>query len=177
MDATQEQWRPVIGFEGLYEVSDQGRVRSLGQFARGSHGSQRFVRGRVLRPAPSKTGHLTVALGRGGGTKLVHALVAEAFIGPRPAGMDVCHGNGVPSDNRVDNLRYGTRSENHFDRVAHGNHYQANKTHCIHGHEFTPENTYVQRGNNRGCRACKNKSERQRYYRKRAASLKSMGST
>lgn len=58
-----------------------------------------------------RSGHVSVALGKGN-SKLVHALVLLAFVGPRPDGFDILHMNHVPTDNRLSNLRYGTRSEN-----------------------------------------------------------------
>ena len=72
------------------------------------------MKGRVLRPGKMKSGHVSVALGRKN-SRLVHQLVLEAFVGPRPCAgtlIDVLHLNGVPNDNRLVNLRYGTRSEN-----------------------------------------------------------------
>jgi hypothetical protein len=60
-----------------------------------------------------------VFLGKGNHRK-VHHLVLEAFIGPRPDGFEACHGNGDPTDNRVENLRWGTHEENHDDRAMHG---------------------------------------------------------
>lgn len=165
MNATQEQWRPVIGYEGLYEVSNQGRVRSLDHFTRGRSDSKRLIRGRVLRPAPRPSGHLTVALGRSGGSKDVHTLVATAFIGPRPDGMECCHYDGDPSNNRLENLRWDTRSANRLDSVRHGTHQAASKTHCKHGHEFTLENTLIQHGNHRRCRECHRLDSRKGYPR------------
>lgn len=109
-----ERWLPVAGFEGAYEVSDQGRVRSLDRFVRlVAQGveTQRRVHSRVLKPGASRSGHLSVAIGRGN-SRLVHQLVLEAFVGPRPAGHECLHDNHVPSDNRLTNLHYGTRSEN-----------------------------------------------------------------
>lgn len=117
-----EQWRDVPGFEGRYQVSDMGRVRSLDRFVRvvPPRGAEtvRPVRGRILRPGPSNSGHLSVVLGRGN-TRAVHQLVMLAFIGPPPAGHEVLHRNHQPADNRLANLKYGTRSENiHMDHVA-----------------------------------------------------------
>jgi hypothetical protein len=73
----------------------------------------------MLRPGPSNYGHLSVVLGRRN-TRMVHTLVLEAFVGPRPPGKEACHGNGQPGDNRLSNLRWGTRSENIADAVRHG---------------------------------------------------------
>lgn len=111
MDA--EQWKDVVGFEGKYQVSDLGRVRSLDRLVPagpGGHG-RRLVKGRVLRPAPQDSGHLTVVLGRGN-TKSVHTLVMRAFRGMPAPGLEVLHSNHQPADNRLANLEYGTRSQN-----------------------------------------------------------------
>lgn len=112
--ALSEIWLPVPGFEGRYEVSDLGRVRSLDHrvrlVVRGIE-TQRRVSGRILRPGPTRSGHVSVAIGKGN-SRLVHQLVLEAFEGPCPAGLEVLHRNHVPSDNRLANLTYGTRSEN-----------------------------------------------------------------
>lgn len=157
MDATHEpeEWRPIPGYEGSYEVSDRGKVRS----ARGAQ--------RILKPWMQKGGYPTVQLRRNGQSKKsgVHSLVLEAFIGPRPAGMDGCHNDGDPLNNTPSNLRWGSRSDNMHDAVAHGTHNHARKTHCIHGHEFTAENTRVYTFPNgvtaRFCRACKREYNRQ----------------
>lgn len=116
-----EIWKDVPGFEGMYEVSNLGRVRSLPHLVRGrcKNGTEflRMSPGRVLRPgAQKKSGHLSVAIGRGN-SRLVHQLVLEAFVGPRPKAkpgslIDVLHINGDPTDNRLVNLKYGTRGEN-----------------------------------------------------------------
>jgi hypothetical protein len=87
----------------------------------------------------------------------VHVLVASAFLGPRPAGMEVRHLDGNEFNNNVRNLRYGTHSENMHDKRTHGTNPQVNKTHCKYGHEYTPENIYIWAGmpNRRNCRACR----------------------
>lgn len=107
MDSPDETWKPVPGYETKYQVSDLGRVRSLPRWT-----GQRNMSGKVLSPGGQKCyGHETVALGKGN-SKTVHSLVMLAFIGPRPHGADILHMNHIPWDNRLDNLRYGTRSEN-----------------------------------------------------------------
>ena len=112
-----EHWAPVIGFEGLYEVSDQGRVRGLDRFGRGG----RFVLGRMKKLTPNKDGYLTVSLSDATGQEFrrqVHRLVLEAFVGPAPEGMESLHGpDHTPSNCRLDNLRWGTRTENNDERT------------------------------------------------------------
>lgn len=105
VNATQnEEWRPVPGHEGSYEVSSLGRVRSLNRTIVTSSGVSRRILGRVLRPVPCPTGsargYMYVSLGRGR-RPLVHRIVSLAFLGEG----DVLHRNGNRSDNRVDNLR------------------------------------------------------------------------
>ena len=118
-----ENWRPVVGHETQYEVSDLGNVRSLArEWSQLARSGKEYVfrkKGKNLRPGPMLSGHLSVAIGKGN-SRTVHSLVMEAFVGPRPKNMEVLHINGVPSDNRLVNLRYGTRSENIRDAIQHG---------------------------------------------------------
>ena len=117
-----EEWKDVPGFDGRYQVSDLGRVRSVDRPVRctSCRGEEvRIARGRVLRPCSVPTGHLRVPLGRGA-LRSVHALVAEAFIGPRPPGCDVAHLDGNPRNNVPSNLGYATRTENNRHVALHG---------------------------------------------------------
>lgn len=148
---TAEEWRPVAGYPG-YLVSSHGRVVSMRPWR--GQGS------RELRGAPHQKGYRTVQLCRHGEAPkrfLVHALVAEAFLGPRPADMPhTRHLDGDPSNNAVWNLSYGTASQNAFDRVQHGTHNMTSRTRCPQGHEYTPDNTYHLPGRpNRQCRTCR----------------------
>ena len=137
-----EEWRPVVGWEGLYEVSDQGRVRSSDRTVHCKNGRTQRYKGRVLKPRKSRDGHLRVYLCREGKprNKSVHRLVLEAFVGVCPEGMECLHADGNPENNRVANLRWGTCSENALDSVNHGTHRQARKTHCLRGHKLIPGN-------------------------------------
>lgn len=155
--STPERWLPVPGYEGVYEVSDHGSIRSLDRIVYAGQGRTRRSAGRVLAPYAAKSGHLSVNLKKNceGGTKQVHQLVLAAFVGPCPDGMEVCHNNGDAADNRLPNLRYDTRKSNVADTLRHGTHPMASKTHCPHGHEYTPENTYIIPGSGgRVCRTC-----------------------
>ena len=118
----EELWKPVVGFEGSYEVSNMGRVRSLDrewvQEARGGTFYLYKRKGQMLKPGPSG-GYPSVVLGRNN-TRLVHRLVAEAFIGPYPEGQEVRHKDGTRANPCLYNLEYGTRSQNIEDEVRQG---------------------------------------------------------
>jgi hypothetical protein len=120
---SEEIWKPVPGYEGRYEVSDQGRVRSLDreieQLSRQGNAYKKMVRGIVLRPGRMPAGHVSVSLGRFN-SHCVHKLVLLAFVGSAPAGCECLHNNGNPADNRLENLRWGTRGDNIRDAVKHG---------------------------------------------------------
>lgn len=109
-----EAWKDIPGFEGRYQVSDAGRVRSLPHRVRlVAHGKEttRLAPGHLLKPGTKSSGHVSVAIGKGN-SRDVHRLVLEAFVGPCPDGCEVLHLNHNPADNRLENLRYGTRGEN-----------------------------------------------------------------
>lgn len=157
---TDERWRPVVGYEGIYEVSDQGRVRSLDRFFMRRHGEGYRLRGRVLSPVYQK-GYPTVKLSRSGSVKgrPIHILVAEAFIGPRPVEyVQVRHLNDIKTDNRPSNLAYGTRSDNAQDSLRNGTHANAEKMYCPYGHALAEPNltSPPRRGvqKRRGCLSC-----------------------
>lgn len=164
-EPTHERWLPVVDWEGLYEVSDLGRVRSLSR--RG--GNNRLYGGKILKPTPiNKSGHLSVTLCRNDvDTKaLVHRLVLAAFVGPCPEGQEGRHLDGDPSDNRLIRLAYGTRQQNMLDIRDYGIHHNSAKTHCKRGHEFTPENTFMGEHGERNCRTCM-RDQRRRWARER----------
>ena len=120
-----EEWRDVVGFEGVYQVSSAGRVRSLTRRV-----YNHMMRGRVLKQARKANGYMQLSLSANG-VKLkhvyVHRLVACAFL-PNPNNLpDVNHINHNKQDNRVDNLEWVTRSENilHARRLLREtNHYK-----------------------------------------------------
>lgn len=117
---TVEEWRPVVGHEDTYEVSDLGRVRSVPRRVR-SRGGHRVTRGRVLSPRPGYAGYVRVTMnGPSRRAARVHRLVLEAFRGPCPPGGVCRHLNGDPADNRLVNLVWGTQVENMADCLRHG---------------------------------------------------------
>jgi len=102
-----EKWLPVIGYEGLYEVSNFGRVR------RASGGSNTFI-GKIMKLSIIPCGYQQVGLHNTNGRRTVYVqcLVAESFIGPRPPGEEVNHIDGDKTNNNINNLEYVTHSEN-----------------------------------------------------------------
>ena len=126
-----ERWLPVPRWEGLYEVSDLGRVRSLDRVVttRNRWGGirERRYRGRVLKPGAGGAGRLHVDLHEGDirteRDRLIHDLVTEAFLGPRPEGTEVLHGPGGVADNRLVNLSYDTHLANCDDRARDGKYH------------------------------------------------------
>lgn len=167
-------WAPIPGFEGRYEASDSGLIRSLDRVIETRNGSRwkpgqpgtpgiRRLKGRVLRPGKiGSLEHLHVVLA-GRVDRTVHSLVLEAFVGPCPEGMEARHLDDNPTNNHLSNLVWGSRSENSYDAIRNDKHFHAGLTHCKRGHELTPENT--QRHENserRTCLACRR--ERQAIY-------------
>lgn len=111
-----ERWLPVPGYEGRYDVSDLGRVRSRKKDRRTAS------RGGVLKPGLNGAGYLIVVLyrGRERWTVAIHRLVLLAFVGPCPDGQEVRHGPNGRLDNRLSQLRYGTPCENYEDQRRDG---------------------------------------------------------
>jgi hypothetical protein len=154
-----EEWRPVVGYERLYEVSSLGRVRSL---------PRNGTPGGVRKLSAGANGYLALVLFDGRRRHLaVHGLVARAFHGPPEPGQECRHLNGDPTDNRAENLAWGTSLENKADMVAHGR-TNARVEKCPSGHEYDENNTYWYQGR-RYCRACGRERSR-RYQRARRAS-------
>ena len=137
---SDEVWRSVVGYEGWYEVSNEGNVRSVPRVARNG---RRFP-GLPLAAQAHRDGHLRVPLYRNSEEKFffVHRLVLAAFVGECPPGMQGCHNDGDSTNNRLSNLRWDTVSANARDRVRHGRDAEARKTHCINGHPLSGKNLY-----------------------------------
>lgn len=172
-----EEWRDIPGYEGFYQVSNLGNVRSLDRVVTTSHGLTRSLPGKLLSVGTGKSNYPEVRLSVSSKTRLyaVHQIVALAFLGPRPEGMVVCHWDGDSKNNKLENLRYATQTENAFDAVRHGTHSESKKTHCKNGHEFNSENLITNIGKHgrirRKCRICSNRSKMKHYALKRDARL------
>lgn len=118
-----ENWKPIPTWEGSYEASDLGRVRSLDRVTTFRGGAvRRASRGRVLSPLNHTGGYLRVCLWRDGVMyqRFIHDLVLCAFAGPRPPGAQGAHGDGSRDNNAASNLRWASPRENQADREAHG---------------------------------------------------------
>ena len=113
-----ETWKEVAGTLGMYEVSDQGRVRS---WKKQGNAGGRAARPAIMTPAPNTGGYPALVLN--GRTKLVHVLVLETFVGPRPGHWrqwQACHGPRGKECSALDNLRWDTVAGNAQDRVDAG---------------------------------------------------------
>lgn len=118
-----EEWRPVPGYEGVYEASSLGRIRSLKRLVEFPDGRKSYwIAGRILKQQMGTHEHLQVDLSVEGVRRRydVHYLVCCAFYGPRVAPNECCHNDGIPTNNESSNLRWGTRESNMQDRLTHG---------------------------------------------------------
>lgn len=158
-----EEWRQIPGWEGLYEVSDLGNVRSLDRTIYAHFGplgeyTGRTWKGKQLKPTFDDKGYPYVTLCRGSKDRTriaVHSLVMRAFVGPLPDGLETRHLNGINSDPRLVNLTYGTALENAQDNILHGKNQCLKKTHCPKGHPLHGDNLYLRSNGWRDCRACR----------------------
>nr|WP_319566258.1 NUMOD4 domain-containing protein [uncultured Rhodoferax sp.] len=130
-----EVWRPVNGYEGLYEVSNHGRMKSLAKLVvrhikgvyREFHYSERI---RDTKPATNGYVYVDVVKNEKVRRVPVHHLVLTAFVSAKPLGMECRHGNNIRSDNRLSNISWGTNVENAGDRVSSGT-YAVGDTHPL----------------------------------------------
>ena len=118
----KETWRDIPGYEGLYQVSDKGRVRSLDRYIEYSNGKLVFYKGKIIKQNEDKHGRMLLRLSKNKNRKsyFVHSLVALAFIGERPKDYVVAHCDGNNKNNDLSNLRYDTVRENSIDMYRHG---------------------------------------------------------
>ena len=110
----KEEWRNIKGYEGLYQISNLGRIKSLERFRKGKNGSLASVKEKILKPLITRNGYYQVPLCKNSKLRLyyVHRLVFEAFNGPIPEGYEINHLNEKKFDNRLKNLNLMTHREN-----------------------------------------------------------------
>lgn len=120
--STTEEWRPLARYDGWYDVSSYGRVRSWRVSGNGFRG--RLSEPRIKKPTPTGPyGYLRLVLGVPGSkgrTEYVHGLVAECWRGPRPDGHQAAHKDGDNTNNVPPNVRWATPLENENDKWGHG---------------------------------------------------------
>lgn len=111
----KEQWKDINGWEGFYQISNMGRLKSL---------KRPFVPvDKILKSCVDRDGYLFAGLFRCGkrlGCPKIHRLVLEAFVGTRPCGMECRHIDGDKKNNRLDNIEWATHEVNEFDKYGHG---------------------------------------------------------
>ena len=109
-----EIWKSIKGYEGIYEVSNLGRVKVLERTAKGKLDNIQVFKERILKPINQTNGYLKVNLIKNGTQKtvLIHRIVAIVFI-EGDNSLTVNHKNGIKTDNKVENLEWATLSENH----------------------------------------------------------------
>lgn len=184
VDLEGEEWRPVPGWEAFYAVSSMGRVKTLAGAVKYYDATSRSrifprpMREKLMCPGVTH-GYSHVGLKFYGQLerRQVHRLLLESFVGPCPDGMEGCHNDGNPRNNRLENLRWDTHSGNMRDLVAHGNHRYANRTHCDQGHPLSGDNLIVRSSDNgaRRCRVCKNEGAQVVKRRKAEAQGREVG--
>lgn len=130
MQMKTNNWKPVLGWEGFYEVCETGDVRSI---ARENRRNKLILGGSVLKKILGSRGYYVVNLTSPGRRKqyFLHKIVLEAFCGQAPSGMEACHNDGNPLNCHIDNLRWDTKSNNHKDKIKHGTYQVGEKANNV----------------------------------------------
>ena len=150
-----EMWLPAVDHPG-YEVSSQGRVRSLDRVVTYRDGRQRTYKGQLRRANTDRSGYLYLPLERSVCVR-VHVLVLEAFVRPRIESEYGCHNDGNRLNNSVSNLRWDSPSGNAVDQLLHGTNSRRNRLRCPRGHLLQAPNlmpTPLRDLGHRLCLAC-----------------------
>lgn len=117
-----EHWIPVPGYQGFYEVSDHGNVRSVDVVQITKAGWARSKKGRLLKQSTDRYGrnYVDLCINYKYERYYIHRLVLAAFVGPCPNNMEACHNDGNHMNNNLENLRWDTHANNLLDKIAHG---------------------------------------------------------
>ena len=109
----KEIWKPIKGYEGLYEISSLGRVKSLERYV-ANNGGKYLIKERILKPTKNQYGYLYVVISKNNINKhkLIHRLVAETFISNKHSKRTINHINGIKTDNTLENLEWCTHKHN-----------------------------------------------------------------
>lgn len=129
INTTIEIWKSIPGYEGLYEASDQGRIRSLDRFRNGPGGTPRLYRGKILRPCDVRRGYWTVHLWKNQRRRVfrIHRLVLSAHVRPPRPDEEGNHLNFDVDDNRLTNLEWVSAKQNCHHIGASGRRYGRQK--------------------------------------------------
>lgn len=131
-----ESWRPVPGFDGLFDASDLGRVRIVARVtairSRSGKPTLRKNKAKVLGQYAIPSGHMFVGAKWNGKRFPVHVgrLVLMAFCGPPQPGLECCHNDGDPTNNMLENLRWDTHANNNRDKLRHGTQEKGSSHHA-----------------------------------------------
>lgn len=114
---SKEIWKDIKDYEGLYQVSNLGRIKSLGRYMK-NHSKKQWIEEKILTPQLNQGGYMVVGLCKNGKRKVhrIHRIIAEAFIPNSENKPYINHINGIKTDNTITNLEWCTNSEN----VQHG---------------------------------------------------------
>lgn len=169
-----EEWRPVVGWEGLYEVSSQGRVRSLPRSQKVPNGGAWIRPGKIRKPDFKNNrdhGRLWLVHKTRKEHVWVHRLVARAFVGEPPEDKPmVLHWDDNPHNNTVGNLRYGDAQDNKDDAVRNGK-AKRDTPRCPRGHEYVDENLVGASNGSKRCRTCEYGADRIKHFERLKAGI------
>jgi len=118
-------WKWDIDYKGHYKISSTGIVKSIDRTVKVIKLGKieyRFYKGRIRKPQLNPYGYLVVKLSKNGKTRIksIHRMMLEAFVSPCPEGREGCHRNDIKTDNRLENLYWGTDKQNGKDRIING---------------------------------------------------------
>jgi hypothetical protein len=150
-----EIWKDIPNYEGLYQVSNFGRVKSLERVFY-NRGPRYLPETLMLFDVSGGNPYRRVKLSKNGRYRRfgVHVLVALCFIGPRPTGYSVLHGKEGKFVNTVENLSYGTHKQNMQDKKRDGTQWQLSIEVCPWGHPYSGNNLNFNSPPHRRCFAC-----------------------
>lgn len=116
----EELWKDIKGYEGLYQCSSWGNIRSLDRYIPWRNGYKQFRKGQIIKPKQNKNGYLQFALNKNGQRKMVyvHIIIAKTFLDPNIISETVNHKDGNKLNNRIDNLEWCSYSENNKHAYA-----------------------------------------------------------
>ena len=123
VDLPNEKWIDVIGYDGIYEVSNMGRVKSIGRYVKGSKGGEQWIKTKILKQHVSKANQCTVKLSVDNIKKThnVQNLVGNAFLRSKKENEEFCHLNKIKTDNRLENIEVKTKSKSRVISYEKGN--------------------------------------------------------